>query len=183
MVDPAVALASPSCRIASDLIAVAFGPQRGRLNKQSDQRTARYDERFERYDQPIARCAQLSELVIIATVVSHDLPARYDSACVPADRVIVAEDRRTFVHDRLLMRSCNLFCRSDALSGAAHRPIVSYDPQITGPAPSLHACASVGRTIRLADRRIGSDVQAAGSSNQAIASPNQPSRSAERNSL
>jgi hypothetical protein len=65
----------------------------------------------------------------------------------------------------------------------ADRLIASDDQQGMGAARSLHASASLDRTIGPADRVIGSRTQAIGSAILAIASPNQPARSTARNSL
>jgi hypothetical protein len=54
-VDGEVALAPPSCRIASDYVPVAFRPQYDRLSKKLGQRCEPYDERSTQCDQRIAR--------------------------------------------------------------------------------------------------------------------------------
>jgi len=45
----------------------------------------------------------------------------------PTDHLIVSDDRPIVVHDHLIMRSCDLVCRSDAPIDASDHLIASGD--------------------------------------------------------
>ncbi|HEX8941745.1 MAG TPA: hypothetical protein VF785_01340, partial [Gemmatimonadaceae bacterium] len=77
-----------------------------------------------------------------STSVSDHLTTRYDSACKATDRVIVADNGLTVVHDRLFKQSGHLIGRSDSWFGATDRLIASDDPLTTGADRSLNAFAS-----------------------------------------